>query len=1536
MLCHLLLIYYNQKGIDEMQSKIVDIYNLTPMQKGMLYHHLIDDSSKQYIEQVRVRINEKLNIDVLKESVKILVHNHEVLRTKFVYEDIDNPVQIVFQDVDTNVEFTNLENLDEDKINDVINDCNNIQIEKGFDLSKDCLQRIAIYKVQNNEYYITWTFHHIIMDGWSLEKIIHEFIDIYIKLLNGERIIRTNKAPFREYVTWLEEKDYGASLEYWKNYLAGYSSRVIIPKYVDEIIGGKQRSTYDFYVNDVVTSKIIKFINSEKVTFSNFMHAIWGVILQKYNGTNDVVFGSVITNRPSDIEDINETVGIFINTVPCRVQCSADCSFKDILFRLRDEIGNNMEHAHVGLWDIQKESELGNMLIDNILVLENFTNDNNATTMSPNILELESTEVTNYDLDINIYIDEQIKFRINYNPMVYGVNTFCRLENHMKNIIKQVVENSSIKVSDIELQSQSEILEEIKLFNNNKIELPMEERVHTLFEKIAASHPEKVAVQMKEEVYTYGELNRRANIFARQLVGIGIEKDKTVAVLMKRSMEMMVAILAIWKAGGAYIPIELDYPEERINNILNDSGCTVTVVDNNLTKDLLKEKYLYHVLNIKECLDLEMEYNFTNLNIDVGINDLAYVIYTSGSTGKPKGAMLEHAGMLNHMLAKVRDMHLNENSIVAQTASHCFDISVWQFFVALICGGKTVIYDNETVLAAPEFIDEIIKDSITILELVPTYLEVFVKTLNQQKLVLQNLRYLLVTGEEVKSKLVAEWFQICPNIFLVNAYGPTEASDDITHFIMSKYSGSEQIPVGYPINNLNIYIVDENMRLCPIGVKGEILVSGIGVGRGYLNDLDKTNKAFGLDPFTNNKYKIYKTGDIGRWKSTGVIDYYGRKDFQVKIRGFRIELGEIESSLLSIGGIDNAIVLDKTDKEGRKYLCAYITTNCIMEICSVKTLLGTKLPDYMVPQQFVVLDEFPITINGKIDRKALQKYQVDFVDDHNMKKVEINNTKELTEEQLVLLDVWKQTFNNQSIDIFDNFFAIGGDSISAIQITSNLIKKGFRLSVAELLKYATIEKCSEFMKKEIEEIDQKPVQGPVELTAIQCNFMEEVYKEGQHYNQSLLLHCLERVEIDKLENTLQLLLTHHDGLRMQYELLDDTIFQFNQGIQNLNCRIKKYDLTMCNSVKDEILYLSGLLQRSIKLNGNALFKAEVYSTKDGDYIYLVAHHMIVDGISWRIILEDLEAIYSQLLLGKMPHLPNKTVSFKKWAEGIRAFCNEETLDKEISYWTNLKNYSTKRLPVDYTISERFASDISSVKACLSGSETDHLVRDVSLSYNTDINDILLAALSETLTKYLNDSDILLHLEGHGREPIGNMNISRTVGWFTSLFPVVLKKSSLNGTSELIINTKETLRRIPNKGIGYGLLRYIRNETRIVAEQEPEIIFNYLGQFDHMDSNLFKVTSLPTAADKGDLIEEPYKIYFNSYISEGCFNMEVKYNRNEYELNTMNKLIETYMEDLRNIILHCLNKVNPTYTASDFDSNDLSSEDLDIILGALQN
>ncbi|MCP4151600.1 MAG: amino acid adenylation domain-containing protein [bacterium] len=1520
------------------RSDVKDIYSLSAMQEGMLFHYIIDKDTNIFFEQLNLRIHGEIRHSLFQQAFNKLVEKYDVLRTVFVYKNTPKPRQVVLKKREATVGFEDLSRGVEDEKEKEVANFKKKERETKYNLTRDIPMRFSLVKISENKYEIVWSFHHIIMDGWCTAILLKEILSYYGRFLRGETVILSDSAPYSDYIRWLEKQDKDTGLDYWRNYLEDYETPAILPK-TGSGAGNTVQAELTFQIPRELGSCLKGIAHDNQVTLNSIFQLAWGILLQNYNKTSDVIFGSVVSGRPTELANVETIIGLFMNTIPLRVKSQPGEKFIHMLKKLQQDMVASRQFDYMPLVEVLATTPLKQALVDHVIVFENYPLDIdffNAGLKKELGISLEGVynySEANYDLDITFIPMDETAIRIKYNPSVYNSIVMGQVKAHMINILMAAAADSACVVDNISMLTEAEKQRLTLEFNSNKIDYPLDKTIHQLFEEQADKEPEKTALNFNETRLSYKGLKEKSNRLAKILLARGIGRDRTVGILMERSPLMVTAILAIWKAGGAYIPLDTKYPVQRITGILTDSESSFLITLEQHILPELTEEYAGPLLAI-DRLESEIagqERNDPGLKIETA--DLAYVIYTSGSTGKPKGVMVEHRGMTNHMWAKINDLQLTPGSIVAQNASHCFDISIWQFFAALSVGGTTVIYPNRLTYDPLQFIDRVTNDGITILEVVPSYLSAMLDNPDHSTGKFKHLQYLLVTGETVKTELVKKWFEKYPSIKMMNAYGPTEASDDITHYLMEKEPQMEQIPIGYPVQNLNLYIVDRNMKLCPVGVKGEICVSGIGVGRGYLKDAEKTRAVFLEDPFREEEgIRMYKTGDLGRLSPEGYIDFFGRIDHQVKIRGFRIELGEIETGLMKHKDIKEAVVIVSTTDTGDTFLCAYYTSKKELSVSPLRKTLASDLPDYMIPSYFIKLDSMPLTPNGKIDRKALPHPEGEI-------DTGVEYAPPETPVQELLVNAWQDVLGVVKVGIDDDYFALGGDSIKAIQVASRLYNKELKLEIQHLMEVPNIRELSAYIKPLKQTGSQEPVEGDVKLTPIQKWFFENDYTDMFHINQAFLLKAKKSFHRQTVEKVFTQLVRHHDALRIVFETGDAKVKQINRGIAGKLFDLEFFDLLEENVPETVIEEKCMRIQGEMDLKYGPLLKLGLFKTRDGDYLLLACHHLVIDGVSWRIILEDFASAYGQAEKGETIELPLKTTSFKEWAEGLHEYCITNKLLQELAYWQQLQEAVVLPLPKNRTTDD-FRVMNSKVEALsLSEEYTMKLLKETNHAYNTEINDILLTGLAMALKDWTGKDNALLDIEGHGREDIiEDIVTTRTVGWFTSLFPLVLHTAGMKDIPGMIKNTKEMLRQVPQKGIGFGILKYItpsEYKAGFPFNLQPEIKFNYLGQFDEdFETELFSLGNVSAGNPVSLNSEREYLLDIYGMVTGGTLTLSVSYNEKECDKENITSLTGHYKSRLQQIIDHCTGREDTELTLSDFSSTQMDNEDMESMFDVL--
>lgn len=905
-------------------------------------------------------------------------------------------------------------------------------------------------------------------------------------------------------------------------------------------------------------------------------------------------------------------------------------------------------------------------------------------------------------------------------------------------------------------------------------------------------------------------------------------------------------------------------------------------------------------------------------------DNLAYIIYTSGSTGNPKGVMVEHRNMVNLCYAQKNEFCITSDERILQFASINFDASVEQIGIALLSGAALVLVDNDTILDNQKFANYLSSKKVSHIHTVPIFLN------GVQLEDTQYLKRVIAGGDICPPGLAKKWLGKC-NFY--NEYGPTETTvTSIQYKVNNALNNSDSLPIGRPVHNTQVYVLDKNLNIVPVGAKGELYIGGNGVTRGYLNRKELTEIHFIKNPF-NYKEKLYKTGDVVRYLPDGNLEFAGRADNQVKIRGYRIELGEIEAALNRLKYIKECSVQVYEDENTNKRLIAYIVFGQEkLESQEVKDELKKYLPDYMIPVQYIVLEGLPLTNSGKIDKKSLPN-------PFNNPDTATNYVAPQTSVQLKLVEIWKEVLGVDTIGIHDNFFEHGGDSIISIQVVGRANRVGIHLTPKDLFKNQTIALLSENCTERENQIlaEQGAIEGFVHLTPIQHQFFEKDFKNKDHWNQSILVDVDKSVPVKLLAQAFDIVLQHHDAFNLKYKKVENKWEQEHTKIK-LN-RIEQVDLQQltASELKRTLELYIEETHKSLSITTGNLCKAVVFKNYDkkNTKLLIVIHHLAVDGVSWRIILEDLNKACKQLQNNQEVKLGAKTSSFKQWSERLQKFANSSLLSSEIPFWKKVAQTKVKNIDIDIAEGENTVESAKDITLKLTREQTALLIQSAGKAYKTEINDLLLTALTTSVCKQTGDTAIKIKLEGHGRETIAeDTDVSRTAGWFTTLYPVCLQKTE-NTLTGIIKSIKEQLRRIPNKGLGYGVLRYLHSDEELkelLKENEDNTIsFNYLGQFDNaVNTGYFSNAKESPGQAIGTENARSSLIDVNAIVIDKELNITFTYSRNLHNRTTIERLVENYLNDLKEVITHCTLHGNCGFTPSDFPLCSISQKELEQI------
>jgi amino acid adenylation domain-containing protein/non-ribosomal peptide synthase protein (TIGR01720 family) len=1534
------------------QYPVQDIYLLSPMQEAMLFNTLYDAESSAYFEQISFRLLGELEVPQVKNSLKELFKQHDILRTIYIYQDIDQPIQVILESQKIGFHYQEEFNVPEGENKETyISRLIQGDRDQAFDLGKGPLMRVFILKIQEKEFEFIWSFHHIVMDGWSAGILISQFFEIYHSYLENRQYQLPVIRPYKTYIQWLEKQDKQESLKFWQDYLGDYEEATEVPRSFrhQDTEGKYNLKRYLHHFEKQTTQELNHRAASNQVTLNTIMQVLWGIILCRYNDRKDVVFGTVVSGRSSEIQGIETMIGLFINTVPVRLRYQPGTSFNELVKRTQEEVISTEVHHYYPLAEIQSASHLKQELLNHILVFENYpiakqVDEGVRETKEPpsqkapaqrkqrrgfELVKVEAFEQTNYQFNLTIVPGEQLSIRLDYNENCYDTDFIESIAQHFQHIIDQVLQRENLLVEELKLLSSSQAEKLLEDLNQTDREYPKQVTLNQEFDQQVMKNPTQVAVALQESQSTYQELDDGATHLGIILREKGVSRNTIVGIMTEESLEMLVGIFSILKAGGAYLPIDPGYPKDRITLMLKDTHTPMV-----LWKNQEQDKNSYNT----EIIDLEME-KIQELSIAetqlTHINhpgDLAYLIYTSGSTGTPKAVMVKHGNVRNLVLGLHDRIYKQYGTQlrVSLMAPYVFDASVQQIFAVSLQGHTLDIVPPEARRDGAGLIQYYNKKRIDISDGTPAHIYMLSESLTDEALNFR-VRHFIIGGEALPQKVVKSLLtKLNPKeVKITNIYGPAECCVDVISYEVTRENVDDYplVPLGTPMPNQKIYILDPGNRIKPIGIPGELCISGHGVSRGYLNHEELTDDKFIDNPFDPGQ-RLYRTGDLARWMTDGKIEFLGRIDHQVKIRGFRIELGEIENQLNKHPEIKESLVMTKTNDAGENFLCAYILSEKEFTLEVLREHLVKQLPNYMVPTHFVTLRKFPITHSGKTDRRALPDPEEAGLQSGTEFVAPRNHMEEM------LLEIWEKVLGRKNLGIQDNFFMNGGDSIKSIQIAARMNKAGYKVGVKDIFQNPTVAELAPKVRKIKHLADQSVITGEIPLTPIQKSFLESRRMPPLYFNQVFMLFSKEGFDEQCVKTIFSKLQEHHDALRIVYPQKEGQITQLNLGLE-LPVSLHSQDLRNQEQVRDKIRDTVITLYKTMDPGEGPLVKLAIFHMADGDRLILIINHLVMDGISWRILLEDIETLYHQYQKTEKLELPLKSDSFKLWARGLLEYSNSSAFLEEKAYWAAVEAQAIPPLKRDFHHPMNETRDAISTFIELEESETELLITKVHLPFGTEINDILLCALGLGLKRAFGYQKFLVALEGHGREEVlTDVDITRTVGWFTTEYPVILDVSKHQDLSELIKETKEGLRQLPNKGIGHGILKYLTSaelQQGIEFKQKPQISFNYLGQFETSgEQGIIQVESVPL----GDGIflegQREYELDMVGMITGKRLKMTVTYNKKQYKEETLHALLTHFKEELKGIISFCTTRKEKQLTPSDMTYKGLSVEDMDSI------
>jgi glycopeptidolipid biosynthesis protein len=1403
-----------QQQIDDLcrQDRVVDVLPLTPVQQGLLFHTSfapgLDDL---YAVQLGMTVNGALDVHRLREAVQAVVNRHPNLVARF-YEDFGEPLQVIpanpvlaWQDVE-------LDPAGGDPDQQVERLC---AAERAAvcDLADKPTFRAALIRTAGDQHRFVLTIHHIVADGWSLPVLLQEIFASYY----GQRL---PAAPsYRSFVTWLADQDRGAAQGAWRDVMAGFETPTLVG--APGQIG--RRDVASFRVSAETTAALTELARSCHTTVSTVLQGAWAQLLMWLTGQHDVAFGTAVSGRPTELLGAESIVGLMINTVPVRANTTSASTVADLLDQLQRVHNDTLEYEHLALAEIHRVTG-HDQLFDTLFLYENYPIDAGAMLGARDlaVTEFDSREFNHYPLSVVAAPGHELGLRVEFDTDAFDRAAIDTLIDRLQKVLAAMIAGPDRRVSAIELLHEGE-RDRLDKWGNRAMlaELEMSAvSIPELFAAQAARASEAVAISYGDRSWTYREVEESANRLAHLLAGQGAGPGACVALLLPRTPEAVVAILAVLKTGAAYVPVDPTVPAARMEFVLGDSAPIAVVTTAEVRTRL--DGLAWAVIDINDPA--------VNTQPDTALpapaaDDIAYIIYTSGTTGTPKGVAVPHRNVTQ--LLESLDAQLALGHVWTQCHSLAFDFSVWEIFGALLYGGRLVMVPDSVVRSPEELHALLVREQVSVLSQTPSafYALQTADGLSPELGQQLKLQSVVFGGEALEPQRLETWLNHHPGPpRLINMYGITETTVHASfREIVDGDVDSNASPIGVPLAHLAFFVLDGWLRPVPAGVAGELYAAGAGLAAGYMGRPGLCSTRFVACPFGKPGERMYRTGDLVSWGDDGQLRYVGRADEQVKIRGYRIELGEIQAALAGLDGVEHAAVIAREDRPGDKRLVGYITGAA--DPAAVRIQLGERLPAYMVPTAVVVLDALPLTVNGKLDARALPAPEYQDMDQYRPPSSAVEE---------ILAGIYAQVLGVERVGVDDPFFDLGGDSILSMQVVARARAAGVICRPRDVFVEQTVARLAQVATVAVDGEDGMADEGLGSVVATPImRWLNSVDGPIEHFNQTMVVQAPAGVTEADVPVVLQALLDRHATLRLRVD--DD-------GAGGWSLRVPEagtVDAGGCVDTVDELLAEALVAARSrLDPAAGAMLRA-VWAGATGQ-LALIVHHLAVDGVSWRILLEDLNIAWAQHHNQQPVALPAPGTSFARWSSLLAEHAQTPAVAEQAEAWRQVA--ATPALLPSVKPEDTYVS-AGQLSVSLDTETTRLLLGEVPAAYHAGVQDILLIAFGLAWTHFLGTgAPIGIDVEGHGRqeELAPHVDLSRTVGWFTAKYPVALNVGwPVGGLSwgqvvagedalgAVIKNAKEQLRALPD-GLTYGLLRYLIPEFDL-GGSEPVIGFNYLGR-----------------------------------------------------------------------------------------------------------
>ena len=1493
-----------------MDNKVIEGFRLSPQQQR-LWQLIKEDGASRYCVRCAFMLDGKLHAHTLQAAIQDVVARHEILRTRLeIFPGARLPLQIIEEDVSVTIDIEDLSNVEAE--------AQSTQIDELFALPNSNRLEAALLRLAANKHLLFFRLPACCADGPSLRNLMKDLGQSYQARI-GAGALAEEPIQYADFSEWQNDLLEAAEAEvgklYWRNRDLSETAALKLP--FERSSSSTQELVTHSREQKIESATIDALAIRYNVSVSTLLLAAWYALLWRLTGQSDLLIG--IAHDGRRYEDLSSAIGPIAKYLP--IVCVVDdVPFPQLVERVREVTEEARQWQEVFTYEPDQSA------------LMPFTFEYAERAEPYRITDLQFSMYREYVCFDRFKIklscereSEALKVQFHFDANYYDTTAISYLLSQFCTLLNSVVDQPDAGIAQLNLLSDTERHRLLIEWNDTSATYSLDRCLHELFEAQVKRTPDQIAVVYQDQKLTYAELNKRANQLAYHLRDLGVGVETRVGVMMERSLEMVVALLGILKAGGAYLPLDPAYPQERLQFIIDDAKPKVILTQKDVTTDNTDQS---HGSDPDFIRGLDPRH-------------LCYVIYTSGSTGQPKGVMVPHRGICNRLLWMINAFDFKPTDRLLQKTPVTFDAAGWEFFVPLLCGAQVVMAEPGGHQDTAYLVNAIAEHEITILQLVPSMLQVVLEEHGIENC--HTLRHVYCGGEALPGSLHTR-FHNRLSCELHNLYGPTEYSIDAACWPSQPGTFERTVPIGRAISNTHLYVLDQNYEPVPLGAAGELFIGGSGLARAYLNRPELTAERFVPHCFsTEPGARLYRTGDLVRYMPDGNLEFLGRVDHQVKVRGFRIELGEIEAVLCRHSQVREAIVVSREDgANGDKRLVAYVVGELEAATSELRRYLSQHLPEYMIPAVFVVLNKLPLLSNGKVDRRQLPEPE------RSRPSLTDTYVPATTEAERVLARIWIEVLRVEQVGVHDNFFALGGDSILSVQIISRARQAGLQITAKQVFHHQTIAELAAVAGSVTQsQATQGEVTGAVELTPAQRGFFEQQFAELAHWNMAFMIGLAGGINVDALRGAIAAVLRHHDALRNRFHKLSGGEWrQWCVAADKAELPFAAVDLSEVATaeLRNRIEAAAAEWQKTLDLEGPMM--RAVYFTlghERGARLLLVVHHLVMDAISWRILLEDLQTAYQQLSSGADVQLPAKSSSYQQWALKLQAYASSEILQEEVGYWTDEHRLRMQPLPL-HDEGRNLESTVRYVRNKLSQELTAALLREVPRAYNTQIGDVLLAALGGAYQRWTGERLLVVDAEGHGREALfDDLDLTRTVGWFTSIYPVLLELPVGRDYGERLKSIKEQVRRVKYGGVGYGVLRYLSPDESIrrqlAAQPQAEISFNYLGRYEQAmsemkEAGLFHAVAERPGPLRAGAIERKYKLQLVCTVVNGELQISWEYNSELHHVETVAQLAAEYLEELERLIRHCQSSSAGGFTPSDFPEAELTQSELDDLIASL--